>query len=99
MEIVADGDATHAPGFPALTNGGVVDVATQRQYPLEQSLLFWRRIELVFVHFADARLFHTPLFCPCVTQAAIYRRHYELLAPPSFHPHGGNRGGFNWDDL
>ncbi len=37
--IVADGDAAHPPGLTPLTDGGIVDMATEHQGTLKQPLL------------------------------------------------------------
>ena len=56
--IVADRDAAHPPGFPALAHGGIVDVTAEHQGTLKRPLLFGCGLEFVLVGFADALLFH-----------------------------------------
>jgi hypothetical protein len=61
--VGGDRDAAFLPSFPALTNGGVVDMATEQQDTLKQSLLFRSRLKLVLIGFTDSVLIHTRLFC------------------------------------
>src|SRR5262249_36761349 len=45
--VVADRDAALVPGFAALTNGSVVDLATEHQSTVKRPLLFGSGLELV----------------------------------------------------
>src|SRR5262245_59957157 len=65
--IIGDGDTALVPGFPALLNGGVIDIAREHQHTLKFPLLLWSGFEFVFVGFADTLLFHVKLFCLIAT--------------------------------
>jgi hypothetical protein len=57
--VIGHGDAALLPGFPALPDGGVIDVTAEHHGMIQLPLLFWSRLEPVFIGFADALLFQT----------------------------------------
>src|SRR5262245_34271901 len=90
--IVADGDATHPPCLTPLTNGGIVDMATEHQGAIKQPLLFRGGLELIFVGFTDTLLFHTLVFCLIGAQPANIGTMAPLMGYSTFIPVPEDRG-------
>src|SRR5262249_27270717 len=84
--VVADGDAAHPPRLTPLTDGGIVDLATQHQGTLQQPLLSEGRFESIRVGFTDTLLFHTILFCLIGAQPANIGTIVPLASRPTFIP-------------
>src|SRR5262249_36120995 len=82
--VAGDRDAAHAPGFAALPNGCVVDMATEHQGTLQQPLLFRSQPEPVLEGFGDALLSHTPLPLSDRRTNGKHDRLVVLVGPPAF---------------
>jgi hypothetical protein len=71
--VVGEGNAPQAPRFVSLAHRRVVDMTAEHQGALKQPLLFQRRLEFVFVGFANGlrlQLSLTSSFCLAGTNAA-----------------------------
>src|SRR5262249_19552974 len=89
--IVGDGDTAHPPGFAPLAHPGVVDMAAERQHMVKQPLLFGSGLELVFVGFADARLFQSRPYTTILPDRCKSGNHWycrRSCERPVLHPPG-----------